>query len=71
MEAEVAALFTADVKAEAARLFGSRPDGLELLGDFENYVFGIDHRDGPAVLRITHKSHRCRDEVEAELAWLR
>ncbi|MDQ7862511.1 phosphotransferase [Peribacillus frigoritolerans] len=40
------------------------------LGDAENYVFEV-FRDGtPYILRMTHQSHRTKDQVLAELKWI-
>lgn len=38
------------------------------LGDFENYIFKAKgDNDEDYVLRLTHSSHRSKQEVEAEL----
>lgn len=70
MEASVAKLLTPDLLADAARRFGAAIDHLELLGDFENYVYAVPLAGTPAVLRLTHVSHRSADEIRAELHWL-
>lgn len=71
MEPEVEAAFTPQLREAAAEAFGATWAALDELGDFENYVYGFAHRGQPAVLRVTHCSHRSRAEIEAELAWLR
>lgn len=40
------------------------------LGDFENYAFEVYRNGIPFVLRITHSSHRTKDQIESELDWL-
>ena len=70
MESEVEKLFSHQVRAEAAHLFGAEADALELLGDFENYVFGYEKEGQQRVLRISHPSHRTRLQIEAELHWV-
>jgi Ser/Thr protein kinase RdoA (MazF antagonist) len=42
-----------------------------LLGDFENFVYQVEVRGRPAVLRITHASHRTARDIEAELDFVR
>ncbi|CAN5572373.1 phosphotransferase enzyme family protein [soil metagenome] len=36
----------------------------------QNFVFALESAKGPAILRLTHESHRTSAEVEAELRWL-
>lgn len=40
------------------------------LGDFENYVFEIYENGAPKILRVTHSSHRSKEELESELDWI-
>lgn len=70
MEKEIEALFTEKIITLGAQLFDVEYNSLIKLGSFENYVFsGI--RDGEeTILRFTHSSHRSKEQVEAELAWL-
>jgi amicoumacin kinase len=41
------------------------------LGDFENYVYETYRNEHPYILRLTHSSHRSKDEVLSELDWMR
>ena len=41
------------------------------LGDFENYVFETYRNGNPYIMRITHSTHRNKDEVLSELDWMR
>lgn len=43
--------------------------GVALLGDVENLVWKLEGRE-PFILRLTHPSHRDRQALAAELAWL-
>ncbi|QJC50742.1 phosphotransferase [Paenibacillus albicereus] len=71
MEASVSILFTADILARAAEAFGLSGEPAKL-GDFENYLFELqDHSGEPAILRLTHSSHRSAAQLEEELRWLR
>jgi amicoumacin kinase len=47
------------------------PERCRLLGDFENFVYEVEVRGRPAVLRITHRSHRTANDVQAELDFVR
>jgi Ser/Thr protein kinase RdoA (MazF antagonist) len=47
--------------------WGIEPERCRLLGDFESFVYEVEVRERPAVLRLTHRSHRSRADIEAEL----
>ena len=36
----------------------------------QNFVYTIERADGPAILRLSHESHRTVSETEAELRWM-
>ncbi|PPA70915.1 phosphotransferase enzyme family protein [Jeotgalibacillus proteolyticus] len=62
--------FNEQVLKEAANRFGAVSTNAKKLGDFENYVFEV-HKDSLSyILRLTHSSHRCRQDVLAELEWI-
>ena len=44
---------------------------IKKLGDFENYVFETYKNGQPYILRITHSSHRSKNEILSELDWMR
>lgn len=69
MEKSVEVLFTQEVINQFLTNF-ELESIVKKLGDFENYVFEVVRNDHPAVLRITHSSHRNRADIEAELDWM-
>jgi amicoumacin kinase len=70
MEKWVEDLFTKEVFQKAAEYYGADIANAKKLGDFENYVYEV-HKNGiPYILRLTHSSHRSKDQVEAELEWV-
>ncbi|WP_169907551.1 phosphotransferase enzyme family protein [Priestia abyssalis] len=70
MEQAVGKLFSTEILNEAASQFGAEKDTLKMLGDFENYVYEVTRGENSYVLRLTHSSHRSREQVEAELDWI-
>lgn len=70
MEHKVDFLFKDEVVKKGAQLFNLDFSSLEKLGSFENYVFSAKRNSEDCILRFTHSSHRTRQQVEAELAWL-
>jgi amicoumacin kinase len=69
MEKSVEILFTEDILKRFLTSFGLQSE-IKKLGDFENYVFEVYLGDGPVILRITHSSHRSKEEIYAELDWM-
>jgi amicoumacin kinase len=69
MEKSVEILFTEDILKRFLTSFGLQSE-VKKLGDFENYVFEVYLGDGPVILRITHSSHRSKEEIFAELDWM-
>jgi amicoumacin kinase len=69
MEKSVEILFTEEILKRFLNSFGLQSE-VKKLGDFENYVFEVCHGDTPVILRITHSSHRSKDEIHAELDWM-
>ena len=70
MEKWIQELFTEDVLKDAASRFGCGTSHAKKLGDFENYVYEVHRGEVPYILRLTHSSHRSKEEVEAELQWI-
>lgn len=68
MESHVEALFTPAVKAELAASFAVAFDDLELIGEFENYVYRDAARE--RIIRVSHRTHRSESDIEAELQWI-
>ncbi|PLS06362.1 phosphotransferase enzyme family protein [Neobacillus cucumis] len=69
MEKYIDVLFTRDILDEILIRFQLEKT-VQKLGDFENFVFEVYREGTPLVLRITHNSHRKKEEIEAELHWL-
>jgi amicoumacin kinase len=69
MEKSVDILFTEDILKCFLESFHLKPE-VKKLGDFENYVFEAYRGNNPIILRITHSSHRSKDEIQAELDWM-
>ncbi|NIK76530.1 Ser/Thr protein kinase RdoA (MazF antagonist) [Paenibacillus castaneae] len=70
MEQWVENLFSKEVLNEAALRYKADASNAKKLGDFENYVYEVE-RDGKGyILRLTHSSHRLKEEVEGELKWI-
>jgi amicoumacin kinase len=69
MEKSVDILFTEDVLNYFLESFHLQTE-LKKLGDFENYVFEAYRENTPVILRITHSSHRDKDQILAELDWM-
>ncbi|MGD6817500.1 phosphotransferase enzyme family protein [Metabacillus sp. 113a] len=67
MEKAVEEQFTDEVIETSARFFGVELSILKKLGEAENYVFEICYDGAPAILRITHSSHRSLEQIEGEL----
>lgn len=63
------ALTLASVR-DAAGLWNNQNPALAPIPAVQNFVYPIERPDGPAILRLTHESHRGILEVEAELRWM-
>jgi amicoumacin kinase len=70
MEPAVAQLYRPEHLAEAAAGWGVDHKSARALGDFENYVYEVRHQGRPAVLRLSHSSHRTADQVRGELDFI-
>ncbi|MCP3027252.1 phosphotransferase enzyme family protein [Halobacillus sp. A5] len=68
MELEVDRIFTDEVLDDAAHRFNVKM--IKKVGSFENYVYEVMHKGKPMILRITHSSHRKKQEIEAEVEWV-
>ncbi|MBM7704409.1 phosphotransferase enzyme family protein [Metabacillus iocasae] len=70
MEKWIEELFSEHVLEDAASRYKADAIHAKKLGDFENYVFEVKKNETPYILRLTHSSHRSKEEVEAELQWI-
>lgn len=61
---------TSEIARQAAGLWSAVLTSQEPVRAVQNYVFAIEREDRPAILRLTHASHRSVEEVEAELRWV-
>ena len=69
MESAIIDAWTPEQLAEACGRWGA-PPAPRLIRAFENFVYAVDLPGQAAVLRITHASHRDREAIEAELAFV-
>ncbi|RTR32342.1 hypothetical protein EKG37_09260 [Robertmurraya yapensis] len=69
MERFVAQVFTEEIMYEALQHFALEKE-YKKLGDFENYVFEVTRGGSPYILRLTHSSHRTKEELLAEIDWM-
>jgi Ser/Thr protein kinase RdoA (MazF antagonist) len=70
MEPAVARIYRPEQLARATEAWGIEAQSARSLGDFENYVYEVAYRGRPAILRLTHSSHRTPELVRAELGWI-
>lgn len=69
MERFVEEVFTEEILNEALQHFALEKE-LKKLGDFENYVFEVKREGTPYILRLTHSSHRTKQELHSEIDWM-
>lgn len=70
MEKAVSSLMTEEILHNFLERFGLERE-VKKLGDFENYVYETYINGHPYIMRLTHSSHRSKDEVLSELDWMR
>ena len=70
MEAAVERIFSNEMVETAGHYFGVNSKQFLKLGEAENYVFEVYKEETPYILRMTHQSHRPKDQVLAELKWI-
>lgn len=70
MEQTVNLQMTGEVLNDFLERFGLEPE-VKKLGDFENYVFETYRAGHPYIMRITHSTHRYKDEILSELDWMK
>jgi len=70
MEKAVSSLMNQEILNDFLERFGLERE-VKKLGDFENYVFETYRNGHPFILRLTHSSHRSKDEALSELDWMR
>ncbi|MBT2695228.1 phosphotransferase [Bacillus sp. ISL-55] len=70
MEKSVSALMTQEILHNFLERFGLERE-FKKLGDFENYVYETYRNGHPFIMRLTHSSHRSKNEVLSELDWMK
>ena len=69
MEQTVSVLFTKDLTEKALQLY-KLDEHYKVIGDFENYVLEVYRNGQPYIFRMTHSSHRSREDVQSEVDWM-
>lgn len=70
MEKKVKELLNAHILKESAKRFGIDILTLNLIGDFQNFIYEYKKQDKSYILRLTHSSHRKEELVRGELDWI-
>jgi len=70
MEKNILKLFDEHILRESTLLFHMKPENIQLISDVENFVYSNGIDEPPCILRITHSSHRTREEILGELEWM-
>ena len=66
MEPKIKALFNEDILELAKTLYQMDENSLKLLGGFESFVYEYTCKSKPYILKITHQSHRTKDQIDSE-----
>lgn len=66
----IAVAVTPELVRQAAENWAAQQRAPVPVRAVQNFVYEIEASGGPAILRLTHESHRSREEVGAELQWL-
>lgn len=70
MQREIAALFNADILADAAGRYGVSAEALSELEGFENFIYQYRRGGAEYILRISHSLRRSADYTRGELEWI-
>jgi amicoumacin kinase len=70
MEKTVDTLLTKELLFQLFERFSVQTETYKKLGDFENYVYEVFQNGQPVILRLTHSSHRIKEEIQSELDWM-
>jgi len=70
LEKEVKELFNIQILEESAKRFGIDISTLNLIGNFQNFIYEYKVQDKSYILRLTHSSHRREELVKGELDWI-
>ncbi|KKK34392.1 hypothetical protein WQ57_22840 [Mesobacillus campisalis] len=69
MEKNISMQLTDQVMREMLTQFNLENE-FSLLGDFENFVYEVSRDGTPFILRISHSSHRTKENLISELDWV-
>lgn len=70
LKKEVKELLSEHILKEAAKRFGVDILELNLIGDFQNFIYEYKKQNKSYILRLTHSSHRKEEMVRGELEWI-
>lgn len=71
MEVSVEKIFSKKIIEQAGQFYNVDKETAVKLGDAENYVFEIYRQATPYILRITHETHRTKQQLLSELLWVK
>lgn len=66
----IEAAVTGEIARQAANLWSAQNADPQPVRAVQNYVFAVEYEGAPAILRLSHETHRRQEEVEAELRWV-
>jgi Ser/Thr protein kinase RdoA (MazF antagonist) len=66
MEPRIKALFNESMLEVAKTLYDMDLNSLKLLGGFESFVYEYTKNQQSYILKVTHSSHRTKDQIDAE-----
>ncbi|MDQ3199537.1 MAG: phosphotransferase [Verrucomicrobiota bacterium] len=61
---------TPELVQGAARLWSKGSPAPVAIPAVQNFVYAVERKEGPAIMRLTHESHRSEAEVAGEVSWL-
>lgn len=70
MEKNVKLLLTNEVMEKVAAFYNLKIEDLYFVGGFENFIYGFKRDDASYIVRITHSSHRSKDDIKAEMDFI-
>ncbi len=70
MERFIYDLYNDDILSKAFDLFDIRPESVEILDGYENFVYSAERTGQDCIIRIGHSSHRSVEQVAGELEFI-
>jgi len=71
MQPDIKAQFNDDILHEVLTRYGIDRESLQSLDGFESFVYSYQHEGVQRVLRISHSQRRPKEQIQAELEWIR